>query len=198
MLTPRQYQVEAAYSILNYFTEQQGNPICVMPTGTGKSIVIAMLLQIIYSRWPTQRVMMLTHVKELIAQNYEKLLHLWPGAPCGIYSAGLNRKEAHMPIIFAGIGSVAKKAPLFGHIDLIIVDEADLVSPDQETMYRTFLSKLGELCELRTVGMTATPFRGNQVWLTDGEDPLFTGIASRVSMRELLDQKFIAPLVPRR
>jgi DNA repair protein RadD len=63
-------------------------------------------------------------------------------------------------------------------------------------MYRTFLSKLGELCEFRTVGMTATPFRGNGVWLTDGDEPLFTGIASRVSMRELLDAKFIAPLVP--
>jgi DNA repair protein RadD len=63
-------------------------------------------------------------------------------------------------------------------------------------MYRTFLSKLAELCKFRIVGMTATPFRGNQVWLTDGDDPLFTGIASRVSMRELLDAKFIAPLVP--
>jgi DNA repair protein RadD len=63
-------------------------------------------------------------------------------------------------------------------------------------MYRNFLSKLGELCKFRIVGMTATPFRGNQVWLTDGDDPLFTGIASRVSMGELLAQKFIAPLVP--
>ena len=44
--------------------------------------------------------------------------------------------------------------------------------------------------------MTATPFRGNGVWLTDGDEPLFTGIASRVSMRELLDAKFIAPLIP--
>jgi DNA repair protein RadD len=63
-------------------------------------------------------------------------------------------------------------------------------------MYRTFLAKLAQICQFRTVGMTATPFRGNQVWLTDGEDPLFTGIASNVTMRELLDQGFIAPLVP--
>ena len=200
MLTPRQYQVEAAYSILNYFTEQQGNPICVMPTGTGKSIVIAMLLQIIYSRWPTQRVMMLTHVKELIAQNYEKLLHLWPGAPCGIYSAGLNRKEAHMPILFAGIGSVAKKAPLFGHIDLIIVDEADLVSPDQETMYRTFLSALCTVNpNLKVVGFTATPWRIGQGHLTD--EGVFTdicfNISTLVAFNRLIAEGYLAPLIPK-
>ena len=101
-------------------------------------------------------------------------------------------------MIVATIGSIHKASHLLGNIKAVVIDEAHLVSQKagDAGMYRTFLSKLGELCEFRTVGMTATPFRGNGVWLTDGDEPLFTGIASRVSMRELLDAKFIAPLVP--
>jgi DNA repair protein RadD len=116
----------------------------------------------------------------------------------GYVSASLGAKKYNADVIVATIGSIHKAAHLLGNIKAVVIDEAHLVSQKagDAGMYRTFLSKLGELCKFRIVGMTATPFRGNQVWLTDGDDPLFTGIASRVSMGELLEQKFIAPLVP--
>jgi DNA repair protein RadD len=116
----------------------------------------------------------------------------------GFVSASLGTKKYNADVIVATIGSIHKAAHLLGNIKAVIIDEAHLVSQKagDAGMYRNFLSNLGQMCEFRTVGMTATPFRGNQVWLTDGDDPLFTGIASRVSMRELLDAKFIAPLVP--
>ena len=78
-----------------------------MPTGTGKSVVIANFIRRIFGYWPNQRVMMLTHVKKLISQNAEKLLAVWPVAPMGIYSAGLNSREMIMPIVFGGVQSVA-------------------------------------------------------------------------------------------
>ena len=55
---------------------QAGNPCIAMPTGTGKSLVIAGFLESIYRQFPLQKVLVLTHVKELIEQNCEKLLAL--------------------------------------------------------------------------------------------------------------------------
>ena len=122
MISPRSYQVEAVSAIYTYFGNNTGNPVVAMPTGTGKSVVIAMFLESVFKYYPNQRVMILTHVKELIQQNYEKLMGLWAFAPAGVYSAGLNRRDVHAPITFAGIGSVAKKWAMFGSVDLVIID----------------------------------------------------------------------------
>ncbi len=104
IITPRYYQSEAEFSIFDYFASgKTGNPIVAMPTGTGKSIVIANFIRKIFSLWPNQRVMMLTHVKELIEQNAKKLIEVWPTAPIGVYSAGLNSRDFMMPIIFGGV-----------------------------------------------------------------------------------------------
>jgi DNA repair protein RadD len=154
-----------------------------------------------WDQWPEfhPRTVVLVPSKELAEQNAAKLRALLPHTiSVGYVSASLGTKKYNADVIVATIGSIHKAAHLLGNIKAVVIDEAHLVSQkaNDAGMYRTFLSKLGELCEFRTVGMTATPFRGNQVWLTDGDDPLFTGIASRVSMRELLDAKFIAPLVP--
>lgn len=110
MFKSRWYQEEAVQSLFNYFMENTGNPIIACPTGTGKSIIIADFIKRVFTHYSGQRVMMITHVKELIEQNAEKLLAFWPTAPLGIYSAGLGRRENTPPIIFAGIASVAKKA----------------------------------------------------------------------------------------
>jgi DNA repair protein RadD len=199
-LTARYYQTDAVYAIWNYFTDHTGNPVVAMPTGTGKSVVIGMFLESAFRAWPNQRIMVLTHVKELIGQNYEKLMTLWPTAPAGIYSAGLKRREAYMPITFAGIGSVAKKPHLFGKVDLVLIDEAHLVSPDQETMYRAFLQDLKQANPyLKVVGFTATPWRLGHGRIT--EDGIFTDIAYDITTMEafnrLIAEGFLCPLIPK-
>ena len=82
----RDYQQESVDAIWNYFRSgKTGNPLVALPTGTGKSLVIAGFLQSVFKAFPNQRIMMLTHVKELIEQNYSKLLAIWPFAPAGVY-----------------------------------------------------------------------------------------------------------------
>ena len=196
----RSYQTEAVMSIFTYFSVSAGNPVVAMPTGTGKSVVLALFLEAIYKHYAGQRVMMLTHVKELIQQNYEKLIALWPGAPVGLYSAGLKKKEFSLPITFAGIGSVAKKAKLFGKIDLVIIDEAHLVSPSEETTYRKFLDDLLAVNpNMKVIGLTATPWRLGQGHIT--RDGIFTDVCFDITgmlpFNRLIEEGYLCPVIPR-
>jgi DNA repair protein RadD len=200
----RDYQSRSVDDLFAWWTQHQGNadiPLLVLPTGSGKSVICAEIVRQMWEQWPEYRprTVVLVPSKELAEQNAAKLQSLLPdNIHVGFVSASLGKKQHSADVIVATIGSIHKSAHLLGDIKVVIIDEAHLVSTKASDagMYRTFLSKLAEICQFRTVGMTATPFRGNQVWLTDGDQPLFTGIASNVTMRELLDQQFLSPLVP--
>jgi DNA repair protein RadD len=208
MLNDRYYQSDAVVSVWNYFREgNTGNPIVAMPTGTGKSVVIARFLQSVYQVYPGQRIMLLTHVKELIQQNYEKLLMVWPFAPIGLYSAGLKRKDLGKPITFAGIQSVWKLATLFGHVDLILIDEVHLVPPGEVGMYRTFIAALRAINpHLKLIGLTATQWRLGQGKITDPiedrngniTEPIFTDVCYDITgveaFNRLIAEGYLMPL----
>lgn len=207
----RYYQEEGVLSLYNYWMEQHGNPVIALPTGTGKSVVIAEFLRSVFTYFKGQRVIMLTHVKELIKQNYDELIELWPMAPAGIYSAGLRRREVR-PIVFAGIASVVGKSAELGAFDLIGVDECHLVSPHDDTNYRNFINEQREMNPaVKVWGLSATPYRMGQGLLTDpvpnkkGDkflEPLFTDICYDLTglkaFNKLITEGYICPLVPRR
>lgn len=198
----RNYQIEAVNATFDFFTQYPDateNPVIAMPTGTGKAVVIAAMVKRIMMQWPSQRIMMLTHVKELIEQNADKLKQFWPQAPLGIYSAGLGSKDHSSPIIFAGIQSAAKYPELFGHIDLILIDECHLVSPNDNAAYQTFIKALRDKNPfVRVVGYSATPYRLSLGMITDGG--VFTKIAydmtSMQAFNWLIDEGYLSPLVP--
>lgn len=120
----RDYQRRAIDELYDWLRKgNQGNPCLVLPTGSGKSHIVAALCKDALQNWPETRILMLTHVKELIEQNAEKMRIHWPGAPMGIYSASIGRRQIGEPITFAGIQSVRNKAHLIGHVDLVIIDE---------------------------------------------------------------------------
>jgi DNA repair protein RadD len=77
-----------------------------------------------------------THVRELIEQNYAELIKLWPQAPAGIYSAGLKKREISAQILFAGIQSIHKHVYDVQQCDLVLIDEAHLIPRSSNTMYR--------------------------------------------------------------
>ncbi|MGW8180226.1 MAG: DEAD/DEAH box helicase, partial [bacterium] len=197
----RDYQEASLDHLFRYFQENNGHPVLALPTGTGKSIIIGEFVRRALYWYPTTRILMLTHVKELIAQNVKALLNLWPTAPAGIYSAGLQRREHGYSITFAGIQSVYKKAKLFGHIDLVLIDECHLVSPRAESMYGVMLAKLTAINPaLKVVGFSATPYRMKHGMLTD-DDGIFTDVAFDLTGRNafnwLIAQGWVAPLIPR-
>jgi DNA repair protein RadD len=200
MLTPRKYQREAIDSIYRYYEDgHEGNVLVCLPTGSGKSLVIAIFLQEVLSSWPGQNIIILTHVKELIEQNEKELLGVWPSAPVGVYSAGLNRKQAPnmlQRITFAGIQSVFSKSVDLGAFDLILVDEAHLIPVRGEGMYRTFLeAQKGLNSQVKVIGLTATPYRLGHGLLTEGTHKIFDDICYDKNVGELVREGYLCKLI---
>lgn len=165
----------------------------VMPTGSGKSHIVAALCKDSLQQWPETKILMLTHVKELIEQNAEKMRQHWPDAPLGIYSASIGVRQMDC-ITFAGIQSIRKKAAEIGHVDLVIIDECHLVSHKDHGGYRTLIADLSHINpHLRVVGLTATPYRLGHGLITD-KPALFDALLEPVSIEELVHKGYLSPL----
>lgn len=198
-LSLRPYQRAAIEALYDYFSASSGNPLIVMPTGTGKSLCIAGFTREAIAAYGDTRVLILTHVKELIQQNFMALLRAWPEAPAGIYSAGLSRRDIHAQILFAGIQSIHRHARQVQRCDLALIDEAHLLRRGDSGMYRSFLAQLNEINAglLKVVGFTATPYRLDSGMLHEGKDRLFTDIAFEVPVLEMIQQGYLCPVVPK-
>lgn len=198
----RSYQNEAVDSIWGYFQSgKKGNPIVAMPTGVGKSLVIGGFAQSVLYQYPQQKIVVATHVKELIEQNFNKLLNLWPSAPAGIYSAGLKRKDVNARVTFGGIQSMHKNTEAFAGTDLLLIDECHLVSEKQDTTYRKFIDHLLDYNEhLKVIGLTATYYRMGSGLLTD--NGIFTDICHDSTSMErfnwYIDEGYLVPVVPKK
>lgn len=186
---------------MDYFRQGGRNPVIAMPTGTGKSGVLGMIATTALTQYSGQTVMALTHVKELIEQDVKALREIWPQAPIGIFSAGLGRADIGAPMTFGGIASIHGKEAVFPCPDLILVDEAHLVSPRQDTMYMETIARFKERNPyLRAIGLTATAFRLGQGMITD--EGLFTDIVYDITgvdaFNRLIAEGYLAPVIPKR
>lgn len=156
----RPYQKEAVQATLKHFREDRSPSVVVLPTGAGKSVVIAELARIAKGR-----VLVLAHVKELVEQNHAKYVAL--GLDAGIYSAGLQRKESAQKTVFGSIQSIAR-APdeFFSDFSLLVIDECHRVSMESETQYFQVISKLQKANpQICILGLTATPYRLGFGWI---------------------------------
>ncbi len=194
----RDYQAEAVDAVLEWFASGRDNPLVCAPTGSGKSVILAELCRRAM-QFEGTRVLIVTHVKELIQQNYQALVRMWPEAPAGIYSAGLGRRQMGRPITVAGVQSIAKRARDLGHIDLVIVDEAHLIPRNSDTLYGKLFAALREANpNLQVIGLTATPYRLDSGMLHRGDDALFDGIAYDIPVGMLVQEGYLSPLVSKR
>lgn len=191
----RPYQQSAIDALFAWFNDNPtGNPCLVLPTGAGKSHIVAYFCKTVVQAWPDQKILMLTHVKELIEQNAEKMLQHWPNAPLGIYSAGLRQKTVSN-ITFGGIQSLRKKSAMLGHVDLIVVDECHLISHKAQGGYRELIAALLELNpKLRVIGLTATPFRLGHGYIHEGDDVIFNDLIEPVLIEDLINDGYLSPL----
>lgn len=175
----RDYQQDAVAATIKHFKKTNESAVIVLPTGSGKSLVIAEL-----ARLAKRKILVLTHVKELVEQNHQKYESY--GVSAGIYSAGLKKKETQQQVTFASIQSAARNLNDFGDpYSLIIIDEchrvnlAEYSDGDEENegqgeskdktsinQYQQIIQQLVSVNpEVKLLGLTATPYRLGIGWI---------------------------------
>ncbi|WP_293759858.1 DEAD/DEAH box helicase [uncultured Paraglaciecola sp.] len=156
----RNYQTQAVNAALEHFRNSDDPAVIVLPTGAGKSLVIAEL-----SRLAKGRVICLAHVKELVEQNHSKFLAT--GSPAGVFSAGLGQKNSTAKTTFASIQSLSASLDSFrSPASLIIIDECHRVGIDDSGQYNKTLTHFRTLNpSVKILGLTATPYRLGSGWI---------------------------------
>lgn len=171
-----------------------GSPLIEVATGGGKSRIMGSIAATLV-RDKGARCLILAHRKELIRQNTQAVLAVWPDAHVGVWSAGVGQKTV-APITVVGVQSAWRKPQAFGHIDVAIVDEAHLISGEENSMYGKLLAGLRQINpDMRLTGLTATPYRLSQGLLTEGENKIFDCVIYKAGPRELVERGVLAPLV---
>ncbi len=189
----RPYQLEAVEAVYRHLRSRDDNPCVVIPTAGGKTPVIAHICRDAVQLWGG-KVLILAHVRELLEQAADKLRAVAPDLPFGLYSAGLKRRDLGYAITVAGIQSVYERAADIGRVDLVIVDEAHLIPPDGEGMYRTLLTDLLAINpQARVIGFTATPFRMRTGTICSPNN-ILNAVCYEVGVRELIVQGYLCPL----
>jgi len=195
MFVLRDYQLQAVRAVVQYFRAMQEPAVLVLPTGAGKSLVIAEL-----ARLARGRVLVLTHVKELVAQNHAKYQSY--GLSAGIYSAGLGLKQHQHQVIFASIQSVARNLTDFSsEFSLVVVDECHRVALEADSTYQqTFRHLTSHNPHLKVLGLTATPYRLGQGYIYQfhyqgavrgDEDCFFRWCIFELSINVLLERGYL-------
>lgn len=197
MYTLRPYQADSVKAVIHYFRKHSTPAVLVLPTGAGKSLVIAEL-----ARLAKGRVLVMAHVKELVEQNHAKYEgYDLKGA---IFSAGLGRKETDQQVVFASVQSVVRNLDAFANqFSLLVIDECHRVPDEKTSSYQKVISHLREINPgIKVLGLTATPYRLGMGWLyqyhTRGqvrsEEPrFFRDCIFELPIRYLLDEGFLTP-----
>ena len=190
----RSYQQAAVDAVYDHLRNRDDNPVAVLPTGAGKSLVLAKIASDAVTQW-NGRVLILAHVKELLEQNADKVRRLCPDIKVGLYSAGLKKRDTNTPVLVAGIQSIYKRACDLDPFDLIVVDEAHLISKKGDGMYRQFLADCKVINpHVRVIGLTATPFRLDSGMICSPEHFL-NQVCYEIGIKELIRDGYLSPLI---
>jgi len=155
----RWYQKKAVEKIM-WALSLDGNDVVVLPTGSGKSHVIAEVAGRI-----ADNVLILQPNKEILEQNLEKLLQYVPKENIGVYSASMREKTVRK-ITFGTIGTVRNNPGAFVGVKLVLIDECHLVPiKDMGSMFMSFIKAIGSP---KIIGLTATPYRMDVTYRPDG------------------------------
>ena len=185
-----------------HFRSGSDPAVVILPTGSGKSLVIAELARIARGR-----VLVLAHVRELVEQNHAKYEAY--GLEADIFSAGLKRKETGRQVVFGSVQSVVRNLERFSdaRFTLLVIDECHRVSPSEDASYRHVIAHLQTYNpQLKILGLTATPYRLGQGFIyyrhhhgmvRGDEDSFFRDCVFEQPLRLMVKQGYLAPPVRR-
>lgn len=207
----RPYQKDCVDKIIwSKNTGLEGNELVVLPTGAGKSVVIAHLADQL-----KEPILILQPTKEILEQNYSKLIQYVDEDKIGIYSASMGEKEVGYYTL-ATIQSIYTKPEFFSHYAIIFIDEAHLLNPKSMGMFMGFIKKINQIRErqgkkkIKVIGFTATPYRMDSMYIGWGTPEVrvvttiklvnrmkgffWSRILYNINTQELVDMGYLCPL----
>lgn len=190
----RYYQQEASDKTINFLNTTNENGLLALPTGSGKSVIIADIIK----RLPDKRILKLVHTQKIIQQNAERLKQHYPECDLGICSSGIGLMQTSNQIIFGGIATVVNRTAEIGHIDLIIIDEVHTFSTKENSMYFKTYCSLKEINpNIRMIGLSATPFRMGKGLIVDGQyfHKTIYDLCSWQAYNKLVEEGFLSDII---
>lgn len=189
MLVPRLYQQESADKAISHMRATDEPGVLVLTTAAGKSIVVAIVSQVVQRAG--KRVLCLVPSGDLVLQNAQK--YRATGEQCSIFSASLNKKHTGWPVVFGTPKSVVNSLDDFSdEYALLIIDEAQMVSEDDQTVIQQIIMYLkARNSKLRILGLTATPVRGKTKLV--GDERTFKHIIHELPHHVLSELGWVVP-----
>jgi DNA repair protein RadD len=192
----RPYQQEVIDLAINQF-KQSPDPIIIDAcVGAGKTLIISHIARHVVKKGG--RVISLAHSQELVAGAHKTFTRYAPDMECGIFSAGMGKKETEHEVTFCSEKSLVNSLDKFQPIDLLIIDEAHRVNDRSEkTCYMRIIKHFQDANpKLRVLGLTGTAFRTGTGKIT-GEKRLFKKVVASITVPELVDQGYLTqPIAP--
>lgn len=195
-LALRPYQQTIIDLSIDHF-KQSDEPIIIDAcVGAGKTLIISHIARHVVNKGG--RVISLAHTKELVESAYFTFLDYAQDMQCGVFSAGMGRKDTEHDVTFCSEKTLINGLDKFQPIDLLIIDEAHRVNDaNVETCYMRIISHFQAANpKLRILGLTGTSFRTSTGPIA-GADKLFKKIIASVSVPELVEQSYLTkPVAP--
>ena len=193
MIEARDYQLEAVESVREWLAKGKRRPLVQAATGSGKSVMIALIAEGLLKRGDG-RLLIACHQSEILEQNAATIEKL-TGVKCGIYCAGLGRKETAQRIILASRDSLGNNPTVCGVFPVIIFDEAHLVSIRPKEKLTSKLTNYEKIYYAQidpiVVGFIGSPWRldGGAIY---GQGKFFDVRVTQILPRTLIDRGYLS------
>ncbi|MBP9723144.1 MAG: DEAD/DEAH box helicase [Gammaproteobacteria bacterium] len=195
----RDYQTDAVNSAINWIKKTTEPCLIELPTGAGKSLVIAELAKILTSISKGKKVLVLQPSLELLTQNSAKFK--LTGEHCSLFSASAGVKSLRHSVVYATPLTVKGALSKFDDkFCAVILDESHLLTP---TIIKIIDAIKDHNKNLRVIGLTASPYTmtNGLLYKLDNNDkptpedkaknPYFTKLVYKLSARYLIDQGYL-------
>jgi superfamily II DNA or RNA helicase/DNA replication protein DnaC len=184
-LALRPYQSESLEQVEKAYKNGSNRLLVSLPTGTGKTVIFSHLVA-----RNEGRSLIIAHRDELIEQAASKIRMVLPTADVGIVKA--ERNQASSQIVVASVQTLARESRLLqvGKFDTIIIDEAHHAAADSYVKVLKSLGCFDKDNPPLTLGVTATPERGDKV----GLDSVFQEIVYHRDLLDMISEQYLSDL----
>lgn len=174
----RDYQIDAIQKVATEFQSGKRRVLLVSPTGSGKTVMFAHIIQRAVAKGNT--VYVIVHRMELVQQVSEKLEQF--GVPHGFIARGRTPDMTHPVQVCMVQTLVRRKAALSKPPDFIVCDEAHHATAGS---WKTILTSFPEA---KILGVSATPERLDGKGLSEAFESMVRG----PEVSDLIDRGFLA------